>query len=443
MKNVIGRISTIAACLFITLLVSCDDNNKLEEFLDGEKPSVVTNLRADEVNTESLKLHWTAATDNNGVTAYEIYQGGVSIGTNEGETTYTVNGLTPMTNYEYYVVALDGAGNSSNPSESISITTAEVEDTEKPTAPANLESSMLTHSSVLLNWEASTDNVEVVDYEVFQNGTSIGLSQGATSMEISMLTPETAYEYYVVAKDIAGNVSSSSSVISITTLSDQDTELPTVPTDLKASQITTTSLMLNWTASTDNQGIKSYEVFMGEQSLGTTAETNWPISALEAETTYEFKVRAIDQSDNNSEFSQALTVTTSATAPTQTVAQIIESRQDLSNLYATISNFDFNLEDEEAGPFTVFAPNNAAFTSFGALPEGLALNILIAGHVVGGNYTLAELIDQGTVQSGTGSSLSISQDGSDVIINGTTKIIVKDIRATNGVVHVVDRIISN
>lgn len=443
MKNVIGRSSFLAVCMLMLFQVSCDDNDKLEAFLDDENPSAVTSLQTVEVKTEDLELQWDAATDNVAVTSYEVFQNGVSIGSNEGETTFAVDGLSPSTTYEFYVVAMDAMENASDPSEPISVTTPEVADTEKPIAPSNLESSALTQTSVTLSWEPATDNVEVVNYEVFQGGNSIGSTQGETTIDISELTASTTYEYYVVAKDAAGNSSDSSSTISITTLTDEDTEAPQPPTDLSAVDITSTSLVLNWTASTDNETVSSYDVFLGDNSIGTTSETSLNVSDLEPDTPYQFKVRAIDESGNISAFSQVLEVSTLAAEPTQTIAQIIQSRDDLSTLNGTLSSFDFGLDDEEAGPFTVFAPNNNAFTVFGTLPTGLALNGLIAGHVVEGDLSAATLVEQESAVSGVGTTLNFSQSGSDVFVNGDVKIIVKDIRATNGVIHIVDKIITN
>lgn len=443
MKNVVGPGSLLAVCMLMLFQVSCDDQDKLEAFLDNENPSVVTNLQTSEVSTQSLNLQWEEATDNVGVTAYEVFQNGVSIGLNGGQTSFLVEGLSPSTTYEYYVVAMDAMENTSDPSEALSVTTPAEEDTQEPSAPSNLESSALTQTSLTLSWDAATDNVEVVNYEVFQDGNSIGTTQGETTLDIDELTPSTSYEFYVIAMDAAGNSSPLSNTISVTTASDQDTEAPQAPTDLNASEITTSTLVLNWTASTDNEAVSSYEVFMGETAIGTTTQTTFNVSDLVAETSYQFKVRASDQAGNVSEFSQVLEVTTASAAPTQTVAQIIQSRDDLSTLNGVLSGFDYGLDDEESGPFTVFAPNNSAFTDFGTLPTGLALNALIAGHVVQGNLSSTELVDQGSATSGAGTTLNFTQGGSDVNINGNAKIIIKDIEATNGVIHIVDMIISN
>jgi len=91
-------------------------------------------------------------------------------------------------------------------------------DTEMPTTPLSLIASNIAQTTLLLNWTASSDNVGVTGYEVYQGATNIGTVAG-TSANITGLTANTAYTYYVKAKDAAGNVSSSSSVITVTTLS--------------------------------------------------------------------------------------------------------------------------------------------------------------------------------------------------------------------------------
>ena len=92
-------------------------------------------------------------------------------------------------------------------------------DTQAPTAPTGLASSNITKTSVSLNWNASTDNVGVTGYNVYQNGSSIGSVTG-TSANVTGLTASTTYSFYVKAKDAAGNISSASNSIDVTTLSD-------------------------------------------------------------------------------------------------------------------------------------------------------------------------------------------------------------------------------
>jgi len=90
-------------------------------------------------------------------------------------------------------------------------------DTEAPTAPTSLSASNTTATSTDLSWTASTDNVGVTGYDIFQGATLIGTVSG-TSTSVTGLTPSTAYTFSVKAKDAAGNVSPSSNTVNVTTL---------------------------------------------------------------------------------------------------------------------------------------------------------------------------------------------------------------------------------
>jgi len=90
------------------------------------------------------------------------------------------------------------------------------DDTEPPTAPASLTASNVTETTVDLSWNASTDNVGVDHYTVFQDGNSIGTTTN-TSATVSGLTAATTYTFTVKAEDAAGNVSSASNAIEVTT----------------------------------------------------------------------------------------------------------------------------------------------------------------------------------------------------------------------------------
>jgi len=93
-------------------------------------------------------------------------------------------------------------------------------DTEAPTVPTGLSSSNITTSSATLSWSASTDNVEVTEYDVYRNGSFLA-STLSTSYGVSGLSANTTYSFYVKAKDAAGNVSDASSSINVTTLTEQ------------------------------------------------------------------------------------------------------------------------------------------------------------------------------------------------------------------------------
>ncbi|MDX2248447.1 MAG: S8 family serine peptidase [Bacteroidia bacterium] len=79
-----------------------------------------------------------------------------------------------------------------------------------------------------------------------------------------------------------------------------DTQDPSVPTNLAASNTTQTSTDLTWTASTDNVGVTGYNVFVDGILDGTTASTSYTVSGLAAATTYAISVSAYDAAGNES-----------------------------------------------------------------------------------------------------------------------------------------------
>jgi len=182
-------------------------------------------------------------------------------------------------------------------------------DTQAPTAPTNLAASNITQTTVDLSWTASTDNVGVTGYDVYQGSTLLGTVTG-TSTQVTGLTANTSYSFSVKAKDDAGNVSSASNTVNVTTLSDADTEAPTAPTNLAASNITQTTVDLSWTASTDNVGVTGYDVYQGSTLLGTVTGTSTQVTGLTANTSYSFSVKAKDDAGNVSASSNVVNVTT-------------------------------------------------------------------------------------------------------------------------------------
>ncbi|MDR6544316.1 endonuclease I [Chryseobacterium rhizosphaerae] len=92
-----------------------------------------------------------------------------------------------------------------------------VADTEAPTTPTNLAASNPTSNTVALNWTASTDNIGVIGYDIYANGV-LKTTVSGTSATVTGLSPLTAYNFYVIAKDAFGNTSPQSNIASATTL---------------------------------------------------------------------------------------------------------------------------------------------------------------------------------------------------------------------------------
>jgi endonuclease I/chitodextrinase len=90
--------------------------------IDTQAPTAATNLITQNPTSNTISLYWTAATDNIGVTAYDVYANGI-LKTTVAGTTATVQGLSPSTTYTFYVIAKDASGNSSPQSNSADGTT--------------------------------------------------------------------------------------------------------------------------------------------------------------------------------------------------------------------------------------------------------------------------------------------------------------------------------
>ncbi|MFE2385512.1 endo-1,4-beta-xylanase [Streptomyces misionensis] len=90
---------------------------------DTTAPSAPTGLAVSGTTSSSVSLKWTAATDNVGVTGYDVYRGSTKVGSTTS-TSYTDSGLSASTSYSYTVKAKDAAGNISAASSAVTATTA-------------------------------------------------------------------------------------------------------------------------------------------------------------------------------------------------------------------------------------------------------------------------------------------------------------------------------
>lgn len=182
-------------------------------------------------------------------------------------------------------------------------------DTTPPTAPANLQATGKSSTSVSLSWSPSTDNVGVTGYTVSYGANELNVS--GTSATITGLTPNTTYTFTVKARDAAGNISPPSSPLSVTTdPAAGDTTPPTAPTNLQVTGKTSSSISLSWTPSTDNVGVTGYTISYGTNELNTSS-TSATITGLSPNTTYTFTVKARDAAGN---VSAAATVTATTDA---------------------------------------------------------------------------------------------------------------------------------
>lgn len=136
-----------------------------------------------------------------------------------------------------------------------------------------------------------------------------------------------------------------------------------------------------------------------------------------------------------------------AEAPT-TVVDVAVGSPDHTTLVAAVTAAGLAETLSGTGPFTIFAPTNAAFA---ALPAGTvdgllkpeskdALTGILTYHVVAGNVMAADLTDGQIVKTLNGQDLKVSIKDGKVMINGAN-VTAADLKGSNGVVHVVDAVL--
>jgi len=147
-------------------------------------------------------------------------------------------------------------------------------------------------------------------------------------------------------------------------------------------------------------------------------------------------------------------------AKADTVVEVASGNDDFSTLVAAVKAAGLVETLNGKGPFTVFAPTNAAFEK---LPDGTVDTLLkpenkekltgiLTYHVVPGKLMAADVVEtikksggKATVKTVNGESIDVMLDGEDVVIKskggGTAKVVKTDVTADNGVIHVIDTVL--
>ncbi|MFI7293234.1 PQQ-dependent sugar dehydrogenase [Streptomyces sp. NPDC050121] len=184
---------------------------------DTQAPSRPGPPSCSAITENALTLSWGAATDNVGVTAYDLYEHGNKLGEAAGSaTSKALTGLSPDTTYNLTVIARDAAGNASPASPVVDCTTAKSTDTSAPSRPGTLKATEVTANSAALSWGASTDDRAVTAYDI-RSGDTVYKSVTGTSTKLTGLACDSPYSLNVVARDAAGNVSEASNTVGFTT----------------------------------------------------------------------------------------------------------------------------------------------------------------------------------------------------------------------------------
>lgn len=258
---------------------------------DVSPPAQPGPLSFSNVTATTATVSWGASSDNVGVTAYEYRHNGGSWVNVGNVLSVDLTGLASSTTHTIEVRARDAAGNF-GAARSGQFTTL---DGTPPTQPSSLSFSNITVTTATASWGAASDNVGVTGYEYRLNSGSWVAVGNVLSVGLTGLSSYTNYTFEVRARDGANNAGPARSGSFRTA----DGTPPTQPGGLIISNITGTSAVASWSASSDNVGVTGYDYRLNSGawvSLGNVLSVS--LTGLADDTTHTFEVRARDAAGN-------------------------------------------------------------------------------------------------------------------------------------------------
>jgi len=300
---------------------------------DLTPPSAPTNITIQQETTDGFDLSWDAATDNVGVTEYEVFLDNV-LHTQTPNTQISLSGLQPGTSYDVYVRALDAAGNVSVPSMTATGATL-------PGGPSCAMGNLTLQITFDQRPEDTGWEIKDITGAIYASGYAgsyAGQNPGSTIQETIPNLPDG--DYLLLVYDAhgdglcctqgngsftltdgsgtiaSGNVFGYSSLHPFCVGSSNghtfDLQAPTAPQNFTVTNPTLTTLDLSWQPATDNDAIWAYGVFLNGQYLGAVpaTTTSFTMPGLQPGTTYSYFVVARDITGNFSAPSNTATGTT-------------------------------------------------------------------------------------------------------------------------------------
>ncbi|MGC6431124.1 MAG: fibronectin type III domain-containing protein [Jejuia sp.] len=238
----------------------------------------------------------------------------------------------------------------------------ETKDQEAPSAPTNLVASNIGTTSVTLNWDAATDNISVVNYAIYNNDVFIANVGNVLTYNVTGLEHSTLYAITVRAFDAADNESSNSNIETFTTLTPPDTENPTAPLNLVASNIGTTSVNLTWDAASDNIGVVSYAIYNNDVFVTNVGNVlSYTVNGLNHTTLYAITIRAFDAENNESSNSNIESFTT--LTPADTVSPTAPLNLVVSNITETTIDLSWDAATDNVAVANYAIYNNDSFVT--------------------------------------------------------------------------------
>lgn len=280
---------------------------------DSSAPTVPTALGASPQSNDQINLSWIASTDDVAVSGYKVYRDSVYLKSVTGTST-SDTALSSATYYCYAVLAYDSAGNESVLSSEACATTGTSSDVSAPIIPTGLSASAVSSSQIDLSWNASSDNVGVVGYEIYRDSVFLKWVTGTNASDTA-LSASANYCYSVLAYDAANNKSNQTSQVCAVTQA-PSVNTPAAPSNVTVSNITENSATLSWADNSDNEtgfeigycsGLVSstggglYSCVSGFTAVASVGanSTSYNLTGLLSETTYSRFVRAYNASGDS------------------------------------------------------------------------------------------------------------------------------------------------
>lgn len=287
-------------------------------------PPMISGVTAVNPSQNGATINWTT---NEPATSQVEYGPTTSYGSSTAVNTtletahaQVVAGLDEATTYHYRVRSVDAAGNVAA-SGDFTFNTPAQPDTQPPSVPDGLAATGVSPVQVNVSWNAATDNVGVTKYVLKRDGVAIAEPTGTSYSDLGR-TSGTSYSYTVAALDAAGNMSTDSEGVNVTTPA--DTTAPNAPTSLVATAASQTQVSLSWTAATDDVGVVQYNILRDGALVGTTTGTSFSDNGLLPGMNYNYTVAAQDAAGNVSAVSNTATVTTLTAQPLAVDTQVIK-----------------------------------------------------------------------------------------------------------------------
>ncbi|WP_030604687.1 fibronectin type III domain-containing protein [Streptomyces fulvoviolaceus] len=224
-------------CGALALTVSCSWSGTGEGETGG-LPAAPGGVTASAGSATSVHVMWNAVSTDSGVSVYEVYRGTTKVEEVPGsQHMMDVTRLRPATVYAFTVRARDTEGRLGPHSREVRATTpaAVAADHRAPTRPGRIQGRTVGSRAVQLSWSASTDDRDVVSYDIYQGPAKIhSVGGGQTATVVTGLRPGTRYSFTVRARDAADNLSPAGGTVPLTTPGSDDGR-DTAPTDFHAT----------------------------------------------------------------------------------------------------------------------------------------------------------------------------------------------------------------